>query len=87
MDPESDRPRRGPASGPYDYPAHWVADVLASDGGVVHIRPVVPDDADRVVAFHSSLSERTRYLRYFGPYPTMPPRAVARAPTGAHVQR
>ena len=49
------------------------ADVLASDGGVVHIRPIVPDDADDVVEFHSRLSERTRYMRYFGPTPTLPP--------------
>ena len=53
------------------YPRHWVADVLASDGGVVHLRPIVPEDAEGIVAFHSKLSERTRYLRYFGPYPTI----------------
>jgi len=54
-----------------NYPRHWVADVLASDGGVVHLRPIVPEDADLVVDFHGRLSERTRYLRYFGPYPTI----------------
>ncbi|GGC59911.1 bifunctional acetate--CoA ligase family protein/GNAT family N-acetyltransferase [Hoyosella rhizosphaerae] len=58
------------------YPAKWEADVLASDGGVVHLRPIAPDDAERLVRFHSSLSERTRYLRYFGPYPRMPERDV-----------
>ncbi len=78
---------RRPASGPYDYPADWVADVLASDGGVVHLRPVVPDDADRVLQFHTALSERTRYLRYFGPYPVMSPRDVARMTTVDHYQR
>ena len=31
-----------------------------------------PDDADRLVGFHARLSERTRYFRYFGPYPRMP---------------
>ncbi|MET9328539.1 GNAT family N-acetyltransferase [Tsukamurella sp. NPDC003166] len=69
------------APGPYEFPAHWVADVLASDGGVVHLRPVVPDDADAIVEFHAGLSERTRYLRYFGPYPVMPARDVARMTT------
>ncbi|QRE80988.1 GNAT family N-acetyltransferase [Rhodococcus ruber] len=54
-----------------NYPKHWVADVLASDGKAVHLRPIVPEDADLLVDFHSKLSERTRYLRYFGPYPTM----------------
>lgn len=66
---------------PWDYPRHWIADVLASDGGVVHLRPIVPDDADRVVRFHGGLSERTRYMRYFGPTPTLPPREVARMTT------
>ncbi|BDH57094.1 hypothetical protein MTP03_20330 [Tsukamurella sp. PLM1] len=75
------------SAGPYEFPAHWVADVLASDGGVVHLRPVVPDDADAIVEFHAGLSERTRYLRYFGPYPVMPPRDVARMTTVDHEQR
>ncbi len=80
-------PSPQPPSGPYEFPAHWVADVLASDGGVVHLRPVVPDDADAMVEFHAGLSERTRYLRYFGPYPVMPPRDVARMTTVDHEQR
>ncbi|MFT4199635.1 GNAT family N-acetyltransferase [Gordonia sp. (in: high G+C Gram-positive bacteria)] len=65
----------------WEYPREWAADVLASDGGVVHLRPIVPDDADDVVEFHSQLSERTRYMRYFGPTPTLPPREVARMTT------
>ncbi|GAA4642179.1 GNAT family N-acetyltransferase [Gordonia humi] len=64
-----------------DYPRDWVADVLASDGGVVHLRPILPSDADALVAFHNGLSERTRYLRYFGPTPTLPPREVVRMTT------
>lgn len=74
-------------SGAFEYPLHWVADVLASDGGVVHLRPVRPDDAERIVEFHGALSERTRYLRYFGPYPVMPPRDVARTTTVDYNQR
>lgn len=79
---EGERPR-----GPWDYPRHWIADVLASDGGVVHLRPIVPDDADRVARFHAGLSERTRYMRYFGPTPTLPPREVARMTTVDHHNR
>ncbi|GAA3960324.1 GNAT family N-acetyltransferase [Gordonia caeni] len=63
------------------YPRHWAADVLASDGGVVHLRPITPADADALVRFHEGLSERTRYLRYFGPTPTLPPREVVRMTT------
>jgi acyl-CoA synthetase (NDP forming)/GNAT superfamily N-acetyltransferase len=60
------------------YPAAWEADVVVVDGGVVHLRPIRPDDADRLVAFHAGLSERTRYLRYFAPYPRIPERDLRR---------
>ncbi len=60
------------------YPRHWEADVVASDGGIVHLRPILPGDADALLRFHQSLSERTRYLRYFGPYPRIPPRDLER---------
>ncbi|SFQ32920.1 Acyl-CoA synthetase (NDP forming) [Amycolatopsis arida] len=63
---------------PYDYPRHWEADVVLSDGGTVHLRPVVPSDADGLVALHARLSERTRYLRYFGAYPRIPARDLER---------
>jgi predicted CoA-binding protein/GNAT superfamily N-acetyltransferase len=60
------------------YPAHWEADVVASDGGIVHLRPILGSDADALVRFHASLSERTRYLRFFGPYPRMSERDLKR---------
>ena len=56
------------------YPAHWEADVVASDGATAHLRPISADDADDVVAFHARLSDRTRYFRYFSPYPRIPER-------------
>ncbi|HEY7274273.1 MAG TPA: GNAT family N-acetyltransferase [Actinoplanes sp.] len=37
-----------------------------------------PSDADAIVALHSRLSERTRYLRYFSPYPSIPERDLRR---------
>ena len=70
-----------------EFPRHWVADVLTSDGGVVHLRPIVPSDSEAIVAFHGRLSERTRYLRYFGPYPTMPQRDVLNFTTVDHHDR
>ncbi|HET8657837.1 MAG TPA: GNAT family N-acetyltransferase [Micromonosporaceae bacterium] len=54
------------------------ADVLLADGATVHLRPIRPDDADAVVALHSRFSLRTRYLRYFSPYPRIPPRDLTR---------
>ncbi|WP_084514496.1 bifunctional acetate--CoA ligase family protein/GNAT family N-acetyltransferase [Nocardia acidivorans] len=59
-------------------PEHWFADVLAADGGVVRLRPITPDDARSLERFHTGLSDRTRYLRYFGPYPRMTPKDLYR---------
>ncbi|MDV8070188.1 GNAT family N-acetyltransferase [Rhodococcus sp. IEGM 1366] len=71
----------------HNYPHEWVVDVLASDGGAVALRPIVPEDADKLVEFHGKLSERTRYLRYFGPYPTMSKRDVTNFTTVDHHNR
>ena len=72
---------------PKPFPEHWLADVLATDGGVVHLRPIKPSDAEKLVAFHAKLSERTRYLRYFGPYPQMSERDVQRSTNVDHHNR
>ena len=68
-------------------PPGWSADVVLSDGGTVHLRPIRPADADRVVALHSRFSERTRYLRYFGAYPRIPARDLTRFVTVDGVDR
>ncbi|PXY24968.1 bifunctional acetate--CoA ligase family protein/GNAT family N-acetyltransferase [Prauserella endophytica] len=72
---------------PFGYPRQWEADVLLSDGGTVHLRPVVPTDADGLVALHGRLSDRTRYLRYFGAYPRIPARDLERFSTVDHHDR
>ena len=72
---------------PFDYPRRWEADVVLSDGGTVHLRPIVPTDADALLAFHSRLSERTRYFRYFGPYPRIPEKDLRRFSTVDHHDR
>src|SRR5829696_402239 len=69
------------------YPAEWEADVVVADGGVVHVRPITPEDADRLVALHSRLSERTVYLRYFGPYPRLSDRDLYRFTHVDHTDR
>ncbi len=61
-----------------DYPEERAADVVLSDGAVAHLRPIRPEDADAVVALHSRFSDRTRYLRYFSPYPRIPQRDLQR---------
>lgn len=72
---------------PFDYPRDWEADVVLSDGGTVHLRPIVPTDADGLVAFHGKLSERTRYFRYFGAYPRIPEKDLKRFSTVDHHDR
>ncbi|HEX2850418.1 MAG TPA: GNAT family N-acetyltransferase [Acidimicrobiales bacterium] len=54
------------------------ADVVLSDGSTVHIRPIRPDDGDRLVRFHSRLSPDTQYLRFFSPHPVLLPREIDR---------
>ncbi|WBB89257.1 bifunctional GNAT family N-acetyltransferase/acetate--CoA ligase family protein [Verrucosispora sp. WMMC514] len=58
--------------------AEHAVDVLLSDGSTVQLRPIDPSDAPEIVAMHSRFSERTRYLRYFSPYPRIPERDLHR---------
>ncbi|MFG1800363.1 GNAT family N-acetyltransferase [Micromonospora carbonacea] len=62
-------------------------DVLLSDGSTVGLRPIRPDDAPGIVAMHARFSERTRYLRYFSPYPRIPERDLNRFVHVDHVDR
>ena len=64
-----------------DYPAEWEADVVLSDGGTVHVRPVRPSDADRLVAFHGRLSHQSVYYRFFSPRPRLSQDDVTRFTT------
>ena len=60
------------------YPLAWEADVLLADGGTAHLRPIRPDDADRLVEMHGRLSAQTIYYRFFGPYPRISPADLER---------
>ncbi|GES02320.1 GNAT family N-acetyltransferase [Acrocarpospora corrugata] len=59
------------------YPAHWEADVVLSDGGTAHLRPIRPADAELLRAFYSRLSDQTIYFRFFGPRPRLSDREIA----------
>jgi acyl-CoA synthetase (NDP forming)/GNAT superfamily N-acetyltransferase len=72
---------------PTAYPAHWEADVVLRDGRTCHVRPITPEDADRLVAFHSRLSAETIYFRFFAPYPELSDRDVDRFTRVDHVDR
>ncbi|MEO3855054.1 GNAT family N-acetyltransferase [Acrocarpospora sp. B8E8] len=59
------------------YPAHWEADVVLSDGGTAHLRPIHPGDAGLLRDFYSRLSDQTIYFRFFGPRPRLSDREIA----------
>jgi acyl-CoA synthetase (NDP forming)/RimJ/RimL family protein N-acetyltransferase len=56
----------------------WDADVLLKDGSVAQLRPIVPDDAERLVDFYSRVSDESKYMRFFAPYPKLSAQDVER---------
>lgn len=60
------------------WPSHWEADVATADGGSAHVRPITPDDADRLVAFHGRQSPESIYFRFFSARPKLSPADVRR---------
>src|SRR4051812_44810259 len=70
-----------------DYPRHWEADAVLSDGGTVRIRPISPGDADALQAMHSRLSPETIYMRFFTMMRALSPRELERLTTVDHVNR
>lgn len=49
------------------YPITYTTEFQASDGTHFTVRPIRPDDEERMVDFHRHLSEETVYRRYFVP--------------------
>jgi acyl-CoA synthetase (NDP forming)/RimJ/RimL family protein N-acetyltransferase len=72
---------------PPAYPTEWDADVVLSDGGTVRIRPIRPDDADRIVDFHGRQSPESIYFRYFTPHPRLSDDEVAHLTNVDYVDR
>lgn len=62
-------------------------DVVLRDGGAIHLRSVERSDGRGLLALHSRLSERTRYLRFFSPYPRIPARDLYRFANVDHRDR
>ena len=76
-----------PVEDPPGYPREWEADVLLTDGGAAHLRPIRPDDADKLVAFYDRVSPESKYLRFFAPYPRLSERDVRRFTQVDYVDR
>lgn len=58
---------------PAEYPKELERDATLKDGTVVHLRPIRPDDAPRLVALFDRLSQQTAYQRFFSVLKRLPP--------------
>jgi acetyltransferase len=72
----ADRPYAHMAIHPY--PIEHVADVKLADGTVLHLRPIRPEDAELERAFVHSLSDESRYFRFFYQLHELTPAMLAR---------
>ena len=72
---------------PDGYPHGLERDVVTEDGLRYRVRPIRPDDASRLVAFHEQLSTRSVYLRFFTVHPTLSETEVRRFTTVDYVDR
>ncbi|MFP5282659.1 MAG: GNAT family N-acetyltransferase, partial [Actinomycetes bacterium] len=72
---------------PPGYPREWEADVLLSDGSMARLRPIRPDDAQRLVDFYDRVSPESKFLRFFAPYPRLSEKDVARFTQVDYVDR
>jgi acyl-CoA synthetase (NDP forming)/RimJ/RimL family protein N-acetyltransferase len=54
-----------------DVAERWTSTVVLGDGTSALIRPITPDDAEQLAAFHVRQSPESRYLRYFSPKPAL----------------
>ena len=58
---------------PAEYPRELERDAPLKDGTVIHLRPIRPDDAPRLVALFDRLSQQTAYQRFFSVLKRLPP--------------
>ncbi|HJR26478.1 MAG TPA: GNAT family N-acetyltransferase, partial [Acidimicrobiales bacterium] len=63
---------------PAGYPSEFETDVVLSDGATAHVRPIRPEDAPLLVAFHARQSPQSIYYRYFSPRPRLTDRELER---------
>ncbi len=69
------------------YPGQWESDVVLSDGGTLHVRPVRPDDVEEMEALLARTSPESVYFRFFSPVRTLSRPAVERFATVDYVDR
>jgi RimJ/RimL family protein N-acetyltransferase len=55
------------------YPEGLEREIVLRDGARVRLRPIRPEDQDRLVAFYDRLSQHTAYQRFFSVMRRLPP--------------
>ncbi len=76
-----------PAHAPGVYPRDLEGDFTTKTGLVLHVRPIRPEDAAELVAFHHRLSEGSVYRRYFSWHPELSDAEVTHLTTVDFVER
>ncbi len=71
----------------HPYPARLVCEISTIEGAVLRLRPIRPDDADGLVDFHSRLSARSVYRRFFSAHPKLSEAEVERFTRVDYVDR
>ncbi len=56
---------------PWQYPSELEGEMITRDGVTLRLRPIRPDDAEKLDAFHSRLSWDSIYRRYFLMHPSL----------------
>jgi RimJ/RimL family protein N-acetyltransferase len=62
-----------PPAEPSEYPRELERSVSLRDGTVVRIRPIRPEDAERLIEMYGRLSRHTAYQRFFTVMQRLPP--------------
>jgi acyl-CoA synthetase (NDP forming)/RimJ/RimL family protein N-acetyltransferase len=72
---------------PEGYPDGYDTDVVLADGATAHVRPIRPDDAPRILDFHSRQSPQSIYYRFFSPRPRLTERELEQMTNVDYVDR
>lgn len=59
-----------------EYPSEYELDVVLRDGGGARVRPITPDDGERVKSFFEKLGPESRYYRFFRVKNTLEPSEI-----------
>jgi GNAT superfamily N-acetyltransferase len=80
----------GPVAGsgdPSNYPSDLVRDIVSDASTHFHLRPIRPDDASGLIAFHRHLAAHSVYLRFFSFHPELSATEVAHFTSVDYINR